>query len=647
MAMNFVKREQLGFEDAEEFDSQSDDDILMDNPDELSGGMLTLGTAAGDEIDRELQKKRRESPRRASDCSSESEVSKKRVITRKNLLNMLQLCTKNLIEYAVESVHVVDESNETLQHFFIIMENIFQHGLKRQGYIMRLLKSEEWTDNFAPKDFWGFVENLGKIDDRSLGVFENIRNMPNLHTNQGRCRAWLRLSFMQRTLSESFKILQSQKKLLEDWYEDFAVMRCEEGVVVAGLLVGLDTIDCNVCLKGEALDKQQDVIDMSVYMSENLKFRSLYKEKGKELVERKSSDPLTTINSMRDQKAYLEELNRKLNVKLAEAESRTSLAKKELEQLKEIYKVAISANADLKHVMEDYRKERSQEKSVYERHVKGLKEDLERERELTLARANEHRDLVLAMKKQHETEMLLRQDLERELQNTKTVVKIKTEDLEGFQKDLETKDKIISDLKNDLERVKQANLNLIVNGASSSESTTNTEAPVEGERDRAVVNLESRLRLAEAKVLEMERKEEDILNEMGLIRGQLKRASIGKAEAEKKYKNEQELRAFAERDLESALKKINELQKQLEALSKVESESKRVLTRNKLLEEKLESQKQAMLNMGDNASSSSSTTSIGRLAEKGPKSSNESDANKCGICNEQFSLEKRKVGIIS
>ena len=40
-----------------------------------------------------------------------------------------------------------------------------------------------------------------------------------------------------------------------DWYENDALMLCEEGTVVAGLLMGLNAIDNNVMMKGEDFDK--------------------------------------------------------------------------------------------------------------------------------------------------------------------------------------------------------------------------------------------------------------------------------------------------------------------------------------------------------------------------------------------------------
>lgn len=43
---------------------------------------------------------------------------------------------------------------------------------------------------------------------------------------------------------------------LSEFYEPGALMMEEEGVVMGGLLVGLNVIDANLCIKGEDLDSQ-------------------------------------------------------------------------------------------------------------------------------------------------------------------------------------------------------------------------------------------------------------------------------------------------------------------------------------------------------------------------------------------------------
>lgn len=43
---------------------------------------------------------------------------------------------------------------------------------------------------------------------------------------------------------------------LSEFYEPEALMMEEEGMVIVGLLVGLNVLDANLCLKGEDLDSQ-------------------------------------------------------------------------------------------------------------------------------------------------------------------------------------------------------------------------------------------------------------------------------------------------------------------------------------------------------------------------------------------------------
>ena len=53
-----------------------------------------------------------------------------------------------------------------------------------------------------------------------------------------------------------------------DWYQPGALFASEEGVIIAGLLVGLNTIDYNVVMKGEDFDKpvRIDIVRVYVYI---------------------------------------------------------------------------------------------------------------------------------------------------------------------------------------------------------------------------------------------------------------------------------------------------------------------------------------------------------------------------------------------
>jgi RUN and FYVE domain-containing protein 1 len=66
----------------------------------------------------------------------------------------------------------------------------------------------------------------------------------------GRARAWLRLALMQKKLADYVKeLIDHREDMLSDYYEPEALMMSEEAIVIMGLLVGLNVIDCNLCVK--------------------------------------------------------------------------------------------------------------------------------------------------------------------------------------------------------------------------------------------------------------------------------------------------------------------------------------------------------------------------------------------------------------
>lgn len=75
-----------------------------------------------------------------------------------------------------------------------------------------------------------------------------------------------------------------------------------------GILVGLNVIDCNLCVKEEDLDSQQGVIDFSLYL------RSSTRGSPDEERELRNSAQTASGNmtAVLDQKNYIEELNRHL-----------------------------------------------------------------------------------------------------------------------------------------------------------------------------------------------------------------------------------------------------------------------------------------------------------------------------------------------
>ena len=112
-----------------------------------------------------------------------------------------------------------------------------------------------------------------------LGIIPTIiafLNIVLIRSSLGKARAWLRLALMNKQLSDYFRLLLEQReKLLQDYYEEYALMMSDEAIVIGGLLVGLNILDCNLCLKEEDLDSNDKVIDLTSYLRDNIQEDSI------------------------------------------------------------------------------------------------------------------------------------------------------------------------------------------------------------------------------------------------------------------------------------------------------------------------------------------------------------------------------------
>ncbi|MGH0116935.1 UNVERIFIED_CONTAM: hypothetical protein FKN15_026629 [Acipenser sinensis] len=177
-------------------------------------------------------------------------------VERANLLNMAKLSIKGLIESALSFGRTLDSDYPPLQQFFVVMEHCLKHGLKVKKSFLGYNKS-----------LWGPLELVEKLCPEAGEIAVSVRDLPGLN----------------------------------DFYEYYAVMVEEEGAVIVGLLVGLNVIDANLCVKGEDLDSQVGVIDFSIYLKNDID-------------DYRSEERNGHIAAMLDQKNYVEELNRQLNL---------------------------------------------------------------------------------------------------------------------------------------------------------------------------------------------------------------------------------------------------------------------------------------------------------------------------------------------
>ncbi|XP_069092957.1 protein RUFY3 isoform X4 [Pleurodeles waltl] len=296
---------------------------------------------------------------------------------RMNLMNMAKLSIKGLIESALNLGRTLDSDYAPLQQFFVVMEHCLKHGLKGKKTFLGQNKS-----------FWGPLELVEKLVPEASEITASVKDLPGLKTPVGRGRAWLRLALMQKKLSEYMKALINRKDLLSEFYEPNALMMEEEGAIIAGLLVGLNVIDANFCMKGEDLDSQVGVIDFSMYLKDG----SIAK----------GSEGDGQITAILDQKNYVEELNRQLSATVNNLQAKVDALEKSNTKLTEELAVANNRIITMQEEME-----RMKDESSYM---------LESNRKATKPDKTGNGSAVSEARKHLKEETQLRLDVEKELE---------------------------------------------------------------------------------------------------------------------------------------------------------------------------------------------------------------------------------------
>ncbi|XP_023199344.1 protein RUFY3 isoform X2 [Xiphophorus maculatus] len=341
-------------------------------------------------------------------------------IERLNLMNMAKLSIKGLIESALNLGRTLDSDYAPLQQFFVVMEHCLKHGLKSKKTFLGQNKS-----------FWGPLELVEKLTPEAGEITASVKDLPGLRTPLGRGRAWLRLALMQKKLSDYMKTIINRKDLLSEFYEPNALMMEEEGAVIAGLLVGLNVIDANLCMKGEDLDSQVGVIDFSMYL----------KDGGHSS---KSAEGDGQITAILDQKNYVEELNRHLSASVNNLQAKVDALEKSNTKLTEELAVAnnriITLQEDVERVKEESSfQQESRKASSADGQVLG--ETRKQLREETQLRLDVERELEVQIGMKQEMELSMKM-LEKDIcekQDALVELRQQLEDLRAINQQLSHK----------------------------------------------------------------------------------------------------------------------------------------------------------------------------------------------------------------
>ncbi|ESO02721.1 hypothetical protein HELRODRAFT_65557 [Helobdella robusta] len=346
-------------------------------------------------------------------------------LQRTNLLNVLKLIIKEILDSSLSHGRMLDDNNTALQQFFLVLEHILRHGLKPKKGLMR-----------EKRDLWEVLERIEKFCNEAKDITWSVRELPSVKTPLGRARAWLRLALMQKKLADYFKVLIDKKEeILGDLYEADSIMMEEEGMIIGGLLVGLNVIDCSLGVKDEDLDQPMGVIDFSLYLKEN-----------QSLSTRSNMEMSKQMAAILDQKNYLEELNRHLSATVANLQQKMISLQTATTLIKEDM---IIAHNNILQLQQENSQLRSEKEALIEEHNKAIKvgdDDVEM--------------LCAELKRQLHNECLLKQKLEKDLEHEMIVNKEMEMMMKIMEKDLKIRQSSLVIMKKENESLKHNNAQL-------------------------------------------------------------------------------------------------------------------------------------------------------------------------------------------
>ncbi|XP_034362318.1 RUN and FYVE domain-containing protein 1 isoform X1 [Arvicanthis niloticus] len=549
---------------------------------------------------------------------------------RANLMHMMKLSIKVLLQSALSLGRSLDADHAPLQQFFVVMEHCLKHGLK--------VKKSFIGQN---KSFFGPLELVEKLCPEASDIATSVRNLPELKTAVGRGRAWLYLALMQKKLADYLKVLIDNKHLLSEFYEPEALMMEEEGMVIVGLLVGLNVLDANLCLKGEDLDSQVGVIDFSLYL--------------KDVQDLDSGREHERITDVLDQKNYVEELNRHLSCTVGDLQTKIDGLEKTNSKLQEELSAATDRICSLQEEQQQLREQNELIRERSEKSVEITKQDTKVELETYKQTRQGLDEMYSDVWKQLKEEKKVRLELEKELElqiGMKTEMEIAMKLLE---KDTHEKQDTLVALRQQLEEVKAINLQMfhkVQSAESSLQQKNEAIASFEGKTTQVMSSMnqmEERLQQAERARQRAEERshklQQELSGRVSALQLQLSQLRDQCSGLEKELKSEKEQRQALQRELQREKDTSCLLQMELQQVEGLKKELRELQDEKAELRKVCEEQEQALQEMGLHLSQSKLKMEDIKEVNKALKGHTwlkDDEATHCKQCEKDFSISRRK-----
>ncbi|XP_039196740.1 RUN and FYVE domain-containing protein 1 isoform X2 [Crotalus tigris] len=555
---------------------------------------------------------------------------------RSNLVNMMKLSIKILIQSALSLGRTLDSDFPPLQQFFIVLEHCLKHGLKAKKSFIGQNKS-----------FFGPLELVERLCPEASDLATSVRNLPELRTPVGRGRAWLYLAVMQKKLADYLKVLLDHKCLLSEYYEPDALMMEEEGALIVGLLVGLNVIDANLCLKGEDLDSQVAVIDFSLYLKDT---QCTDNGKGDE-----------GITAVLDQKHYVEELNRHLSCTVGDLQSKIECLEKTNSKLQEELSAATDRIKALQEEQQELKQENELIRERSEKYAEVTKLDTKVELETYKQSRQGLDEMYSDVWKQLKEEKRIRMELEKEL-DLQTAMKTEMEiAMKLLEKDTHEKQDTLVALRQQLEEVKAINLQMFNKSQTAESSLQQKKEAISSFEDKtdqmmsSVKQLEDRLQRADKAKQLAEEKNVKLKQELGskieTLKQQLIQLDSNCSVIERELKSEKEQRQRLQRELHQEKDTTALLKAELQQVEGLKKELRKLQEEKQQLEKICGEQEQALQEMGLHLSQfnffSRSKLKMEDIKEvnkalKGHAWLKDDEATNCKQCEKEFSISRRK-----
>uniref|UniRef100_A0A671LPS5 RUN and FYVE domain-containing protein 1-like n=1 Tax=Sinocyclocheilus anshuiensis TaxID=1608454 RepID=A0A671LPS5_9TELE len=525
-----------------------------------------------------------------SDPVKTAAVKDPMVVERSNLLSMMKLSIKVLIQSSLSLGRTLDSEYPPLQQLFVVLEHCLKHGLKVKKTFIGQNKS-----------IWAPLELIEKLCPESAEISTSVRDMPGIKTGLGRARAWLHLALMQKKIADYMKELINRRDLLGEFYEPGALIMEEEGAVVVGMLVGLNVIDANLCVKGEDLDSQVGVLDFSMYL------------KDPQATETTQDD--SKMTAILDQKHYIEELNRHLSCTVTDLQAKMdSLEKTNSKLIEELTAATDRINA-LREEQEQLKQENANILQTSQRKEEVTLQDSQLELETYRQTRQGLDEMYSVVWKQYKEEKRIRQELQKELELQIGLKQEMEVAMKLLEKDTHEKQDTLVALRQQLDQVKNLNLQMF-NKAQES--------------DRVAQKKEEDMQQLEKKMIQMEAAMKQLEQRAGL---------------ESELSAEKEQRQNLQRELHREQDNSAELRTQLQQLQGLQTELLDLRQEKKQLQQLCEEQEQALQEMGLHLSQSKLKMEDFKEVNKALKGHawlKDDEATQCKQCQKEFSISRRK-----